>query len=323
MSKANTIAIGLLFVLVLLGVGSFVVNSNDSQTQEHTDANPDKPAMAEFAAQKTNWKSVEQIIGKTGEMKEGDVFYFGLPRTDLEVTLKGVQLKPAFALGSWVAFKPINNEETMVMGDLVLREEEVTPVMSRLISGGINVTSLHNHLMGESPSIMYVHIEGYGNPTELAKTLRSGIEQSNTPIKAAGPSVKEEFSLDKEQLDHIFGKEGSVSNGVYKISFPRPEQIKENGMVIPPSMGTSTAINFQPTSGEKAAITGDFVLTAEEVNPVIRVLRNHDIEVEAVHNHMLFEEPRLFFVHFWANDDAEKLAKGLLEAIKKNEYKIK
>ncbi|WP_245856072.1 DUF1259 domain-containing protein [Bacillus oleivorans] len=162
----------------------------------------------------------------------------------------------------------------------------------------------------------------HGNPSELAKTLRSGINQSNTPINANQPLVNGEFPLDKKKLDQIFGKEGSLSNGVYKISFPRSEQIKENGMVIPPSMGTSTAINFQPTGGQNAAITGDFVLTAEEVNSVIRVLRKHDIEVEAVHNHMLFEEPHLLFVHFWANDDAEKLAKGLRKAVEKTNSKL-
>jgi Domain of Unknown Function (DUF1259) len=319
--KHNKIIIGLILVFGILATGACSFNSKENQAQpQNQSSNQDTPAMA---TQKTNWEDVEQVIGKSGQMKEGDVFYFSLPRSDLQVSLNGIQLKPAFALGSWLAFKEMN-DKVMVMGDLVLTQEEVNPVMTELIRGGIEVTALHNHLMGESPDIMYMHIEGHGNPVDLAETLRKGIGKSQTPINddKKGDTADGQLPLNKEQLDEIFGKKGTVSNQVYKMSFPRVEEIKENGMIIPPTMGTATAINFQPTGEGKAAITGDFVLTAKEVNPVIRTLREHGIEVTALHNHMLSEEPRLFFVHFWANDDAEKLAKGLRKAIDKTNSKL-
>jgi hypothetical protein len=315
MRKPNKLILGLVVALMLVTIGVYSFNSYKSETQQNESADRYIPTMAASTQQKTDWKAIEKVIGKNGEMKQGNVFYFSLPRTDLQVTLEGIQLKPDFALGSWLAFKEMN-EEIMVMGDLVLTEEEVNPVMIELIRGGIEITALHNHLIGESPGIMYMHIEGHGSPLALAKALRSGITKSQTPINNDNQSdATDQFSLNKEQLDKVFDKIGTISNGVYKISFPRSEEILDRGMIIPPSMGTSTAINFQPTGGGKAAITGDFVLTGKEVNTVLRTLRKHGIEVEALHNHMLFEEPRLFFVHFWANDDAVKLAKGLREAI--------
>jgi hypothetical protein len=312
--KRNKIVIGLVLTIMLMSIGTYIFNSNIREKQQDTNSNP------AIALQKSNWEAIEQVIGKTGEIKPGNVFRISLPRTDLQVTLDGVQLKPSFALGSWLAFKQ-TNKDAMVMGDLVLKEEEVNPVMRQLMAGGIKVTALHNHLKGESPSIMYMHIEGHGDPVKLAKVLRSGIDQSNTPIENPSNQSTQSFSLNKEVLDDILGKEGNISNGIYKMSFPRAEEIKENGMTIPPSMGTSTAINFQPTNGGNAAITGDFVLIAEEVNPVIKTLQENNIEVEAVHNHMLFEKPRLFFVHFWANDNAEKLAEGLRAAVDKTNVK--
>ncbi|WP_228460320.1 DUF1259 domain-containing protein [Cytobacillus dafuensis] len=312
MIKKNKIIIGLVLILLILATGACSFTSYTNKTQiKNQSYNPDTPAMV---GKKTNWESVEQVIGKSGEIKKGDVLYFSLPRTDLHVSINSIQLNPAFALSSWLAFKEMN-DKVMVMGDLVLTQEEVNLVMTELIRGGIKITALHNHLMRESPKIMYMHIEGYGSGVALAKALRAGIDQSSTPIKPDQPSVKGAFLLDKEQLDDFIGKEGLISNGIYKVGFPRAEQIKENGMTIPPSMGTSTAINFQPTGEGNAAITGDFVLTAKEVNPVIQTLRKYGIEVDALHNHMLFEEPRLFFIHFWANDDALKLAKGIREAI--------
>lgn len=267
----------------------------------------------------TDWKEVEKIIGKAGEMKPGNVYYISLPRTDVQVTKEGILLQPTFALGSWVGFKDMNHG-TMIMGDLVLKEEEINPVMSELIQGGIEITALHNHLIGVSPNIMYMHIEGHGNPLQLAKSLHLGLEKSNTPISSKVQSTQK-FTLDKNQLDQIFGKEGTISSGIYKTSFPRAEDITEDGMTIPQSMGTAIAIHFQPTGNGKAAITGDFVLTAEEVNPVIHTLRKNHIEIDALHNHMLTEKPRLFFLHFWANDDAIKLAKGLKEAVDLTNYK--
>ncbi|WP_211241925.1 DUF1259 domain-containing protein [Ectobacillus panaciterrae] len=308
MFHKNKIIIGLFLVLVLIIIVNITLNNN-----LRINSNPKITTMANVS-QQSNWQLIKEVIGKDGEIKTGNVYYISLPRTDLKVEINGIPLHSSFALGSWLAFKEIN-DGVMVMGDLVLTEEEVNLVMNELIKGGIEVTALHNHLLGESPNIMYMHIQGHGEIVNLAKTLRASLIKSNTPLKDSQAHSTGEFKLEKEQIDNIFGKKGTISNGIYKISFPRVENIIDKGMIIPPSMGIATAINFQPTDKGKAAITGDFVLTAKEVNSVIRTLRKHNIQVTALHNHMLYEKPRLFFLHFWANDNVIKLAKGLREAI--------
>jgi hypothetical protein len=255
-------------------------------------------------------------MGKSGAMQPGDVLKFSFPRSDLQVMVDGIQIKPALALGSWAAFKKMGNE-AMVMGDLVLTENEVPAVMTKLQKSGIEQTALHHHILNESPRIMYMHIEGQGDPVELAQKIRAAIALTDTPLTASASSDQSNLAIDTAQLDQIMGYNGKVNGGVYQFSIPRAERITADWMEIPPSMGTATAINFQPTGGGKAAITGDFVLTANEVNPVIRTLRSNGIVVTSLHNHMLNEEPRLFFMHFWANDDAEKLARGLRAALDK------
>ena len=263
------------------------------------------------------WKPVEQAIGKSGAMQAGDVFKFSFPRSDLNVTARGVQIKPALALGSWAAFKKMG-DQAMVMGDLVLTEDEVSPVMMKLQQEGIEQTALHNHVLGESPRVMYMHISAHGSAEKIARSIRAALALTKTPLgPAASPAPPQDLGIDTKQLDQIIGHGGKANSGVYQFSVPRAEKITESGMEVPPSMGVATAINFQPTGGGKAAITGDFVMTASEVNPVSRALRENGIEVTALHSHMLGEEPRLFFMHFWANDDAVKLARGLRAALDK------
>lgn len=261
----------------------------------------------------SKWKLVEKEIGKKGVMKPDEVFYISLPRNDLKVTVKEIPIRTGLALGGWVAFKQMANQ-TMVFGDLVLAEE-IQPVMSQLLQQGIQVSALHNHLLNETPRIMYLHIMGHGNPVQLAKAIRLGLELTKIPKNEKGDSYS--FPFDKQKLDSVFRHKGTVTNGIYHISIPRLEKIMENGIEIPPAMGVATSINFQPTENGKVAIAGDFVLTAEEVNPVARTLRKHGIEVTAVHNHMLKENPRLFFLHYWANDNPYKLANALREALDK------
>jgi len=266
-----------------------------------------------FAA--VDWQKVEQVLGRKATALPGDVHRFGFPRSDLKVTLDGVAIKPALALGSWLAFME-THEGAMVMGDLVLTNEEINPVMERLSEGGIEITALHNHLLRSTPATMYMHIEGHGDASKLAQTIHDALGLSHTPLAAQpAPASSESLDLDTAAIEKIFDKKGKVSGGVYQFSIPRAESIKEGGMEVPPSMGTAIAINFQPTGAGKAAVAGDFALTAAEVNPVLRSLRANGIEVTALHNHMLNEEPRLFFMHFWANDDAAKLAKGLRAAL--------
>jgi len=205
----------------------------------------------------------------------------------------------------------------MVMGDLVLTMDEVNPVMSKLAAGGIEITALHNHLLRNQPFTMYMHVQGNGDPVKLAAALHAALAESKTPLSAAAaaPAAPPPIDLDTAAIDQALGAKGANNGGVYQLSIPRAEPIKDNGMDVPPPMGSANAINFQPTGSGKAAITGDFVLIASEVNPVLRALRENGIEVTAIHNHMLDDQPRLYFMHFWANDDAKKLAEGLKAAL--------
>ncbi len=327
------------------------------------------PAAA--SAADSDWAKVADALGKSGTEMAGGVYRVGLPRTDLRVKLDGVDIKPTLALGSWLAFQG-KGDMTMVMGDLVLTEDEVGPVMKKLAENGIEITALHNHLLRAQPSTLYMHVLGHGDPAKLAAALHDGLALSRTPLGNATASVSSQapaagsnqsagssasaaagnpqaplagseqparsgpgtaagssqaplpgseqparLDLDTAMIDQVLGAKGKAVAGVYQVGIPRAETIKDGDMEVPVAMGSAEALNFQPTGGGKAAITGDFVLTAQEVNPVLRALRENGIEVTAVHNHMLDDQPRLFFMHFWANDDAAKLAKGLRAALDK------
>ena len=262
------------------------------------------------------WSAVETALGRQGAMQPGDVIRFSFPRSDLTVVASGVALKPAFALGSWLAFKHVAGGHTMVMGDLVLGEDEIGPVMRALQQGGVEPTALHNHVLRESPRVMYMHIAAHGDAVKIAQAIRTALGQSRTPLGApAAPAPASAIDLDTAAIARALGIPGKVNGGVYQVSVPRRETIRQGRNEVPPSMGVATAINFQPTGGGKAAITGDFVMRASEVNAVLRALQQGGIEVTALHSHMLTEEPRLFFMHFWANDDAGRLASTLGNAL--------
>jgi hypothetical protein len=264
-----------------------------------------------------DWKAVELALGKAGTIQPGDVYKVSLPRSDLKVTVAGLKLKPALALGSWVAFKN-SAGMTKVMGDLVLTEDEVATVMSSLQAGGVEVTALHNHVLHESPRVMYLHVHAMGDGVKIAKAIHDALALTGTPFSPPqSASQSQEIGLDPKQLDQIMGQAGKVNGGVYQFSVPRKEVISEDRMSVPPAMGLATAINFQPAGAGKAAITGDFVLVASEVNTVIKVFRDNGIEVTALHSHLLTESPRLLFMHFWAVDDSLKLARGLRAALDK------
>jgi hypothetical protein len=222
----------------------------------------------------------------------------------------------AFALGGWLAFKA-EAEDAMVMGDLVLTEEEINPVMSKLLASGIAVTAVHNHLLRAQPATFYMHVEGHGDATELATKLRNALAVSHTPLTAPSAAAATRPDLDAAAIEQALGRKGNAVGGVLQFGFPRGDAIADAGTAVPPAMGTATAVNFQPTGGGKAAITGDFVLEAGEVEPVLAALRGAGIEVTALHNHMLDDTPRTFFVHFWATDDAVKLARGIRAALDK------
>ncbi len=253
---------------------------------------------------------LDTILGRAGAEQPGGVEKFSFPRSDLAVEVDGVRIKPALALGSWAAFNG-----SMVMGDLVLTENEVNEVISALQAGGIEQSAVHNHLLHESPRVVYMHFEGHGDPAALAKTLRSALDRTKTPMTVSAPAASAPLDLPTADLDRIMGAAGKPNGGVDQFSVPRADKVTMNGMEIPPSMGVATAINFQPTGSGRAVVTGDFVMTSSEVNPVIRALRKGGINITALHSHMLNEQPRLFFMHFWGNDDAIALAKTLRSAL--------
>jgi len=262
-----------------------------------------------------DWKKVDAALGKTAAVS-GEVHRYGIPRSDLHVTLDGVAIKPALALGGWVAFAPVHGE-AMVMGDLVLLETEIAPVMTKLLDGGLDITAVHNHILRASPATFYMHVGGHGDPEKMAAVIRSALSASKTPFDppatTAGPTPA--VDLDTAKLDQIMGVKGTAVGGVYQFGVPRRDPATESGMQVNTPLGGANAINFQPTGNGKAAITGDFLVTGNEVNPLIRALRAGDIEVTAIHSHMLDEQPRLFFIHFWADDDAQKLARNIRTAL--------
>lgn len=263
-----------------------------------------------------DWKTLEHIFGRKGTIQES-VFKITFPRSDLKVKVGEVMIEPGLALTGWLAFKPHGNE-TMMMGDLVLLDTEVPPVISKLSSSGIEITALHNHLINEMPSVMYLHVEGHGQPTKLAEKVKETLAQTGTPLTQPS-DIQQPSTFDWTKVEAIMGQKGHRSGNLLQFNIPRAETITENNIVIPPSMGVASPINFQAV-GKKAATTGDFVLLADEVNPVIRELTAHGIIVTAIHNHMLVESPRLFFMHFWGYDDPEKLVRGLKSALDKTNH---
>jgi hypothetical protein len=259
------------------------------------------------------WELVEQALRRKGTLQPDGAFQFSLPRKDLKVTVAGTPIKPALALGSWIAFSSPGGDSTMA-ADLVLTENEVAPVMAKLTQAKIEVAALHNHLARESPRVMYMHIVSSGDAVRLADAVRQALALTGTPAESADAGA-EKLDLDTEKIERVLGRKGTLKGGTYQFSIPRAETIRDHGVDLPGSLGVATSIKFQPTGGGQAAVTGDFVLVGSEVNPVIEELSAHAIEITALHSHMLTEEPRLFFMHFWANADAVRLARGLRAAL--------
>jgi hypothetical protein len=254
-------------------------------------------SLTSARAEETDWRKVDEALGRK-PAAAADVRRYGFPRSDLNVTLDGVTLKPALALGGWIAFKPAHGK-SMVMGDFVLLESEVGPVVAKLLEGGLEVTAVHNHLLRATPMPIYVHVGGAGDPVKLASAIRDALATSKTPMTSAPTATPAPaIDLDTTGLDEIIGAKGKAVGGVYQFTVPRRGEIIESGIQLDPPgpTGVAMVINFQSTGGDKAAITG---------------------EVTALHSHMLIEQPRLLFAHFWANDDALKLAKGLRAALDK------
>jgi hypothetical protein len=304
-------------VLCCLAVGAAACGDRgEARTSRVDSAASATAAVSTPQTSSIDWKKVDSAMGRAGVAQPGDVYRYNFPRGDLRVAAGGVQIKPALALGGWVAMKAVT-DGAVAMGDLVLVEDELNPVLSRLQAGGIEQTAVHHHLLHESPRVYYTHVHGHGDPVKIAETIRAAVALTKAPPPAPPAPMTGELGIDTAQIAQALGHAGRVNGGVYQVNVPRSEPIRDGTFEIPPSMGLGTVMNFQPTGGGKAAITGDFVMIASEVNAVIRALRENGIELTSLHNHMLTEEPRLFFMHFWANDDAVKLARGLRAGLDK------
>jgi hypothetical protein len=268
------------------------------------------------AAQGLDDAKIDTQLGRSGQ-KIGDVYKVGFPRTDLQVSVHGLAIKPGLALGSWAAFTG-TDDSAVVMGDLVLLEDEVNPVVDKLKSAGFEVTAIHNHLAHETPHVMYMHYMGHGPAAQLATSIRTALSASKTPLEK--PAAAEEPPSPPAWVDALgkkLGRKGTFKGGVLAYGIPRANQVTMDGMTIAPAAGVAEAINFQAADSGNVATTGDFVLTAAEVNPVLSELRSHDIAVTALHSHMLAEEPRLFFMHFWAVGSPETVGAGIDAALKR------
>jgi hypothetical protein len=270
------------------------------------------PSIAQ--PQATSWTAIDQVLGRAGTTQPDGVRRYGFPRSDLHVVLDGISIKPALAFGGWLAFQPMG-KSVVVMGDLVLTPDEVNPVMGELLKRGIQVTAVHNHLLRSSPETIYMHVLGRGDAVRLAASLHAALGLSHTPLQLPVAGSPAAMDLDIAAIDRVMGRPGKANGGVYQFTYPRAEKIIDDGMVEGTSMGTGTGINFQPTGGGRAAVTGDFVLLGSEVDPAMRELRGHGIEVTALHSHMIGEQPTIYFMHFWGVGLATQLATGLRAAL--------
>jgi hypothetical protein len=265
-----------------------------------------------------DWNAVQDAVGRPGTMMNGGVFRIGIPRTDLKVTVNQVPVQAGFALGSYAAFKQYD-DGAMVMGDLVLLDEEVNLVMQGLFDQGFEVSALHNHVNNISPHIMYMHYEGHGDALQLAQALHTALSASATPLSPAVPpppaAPPTGVQLDVGALDGILGYSGRANGSVVQYTMARSESIVEHGHELLPAMGVATALNFQPTGANTAATTGDFALLANEVESVAQALKSHGIDVTAMHQHHIGEQPKLYYMHFWGNTDPAALAQRLRAAL--------
>jgi hypothetical protein len=317
LSSAYRIALLGVVLPTLLGTACKKNDGSRKPSGEQASGGPSRAPSSPAGLDSINWTQVDQEMGRPGKQEGGGVHRYSMPRSDLRVVSQGVKIKPALSLGSWLAFTSAGGNTAVAMGDLVLTEQEYNRVIAHLVQGGVTPTAAHKHLPAHAPPLWWTHVEGRGNPVKVAETVRTALRLTGTPAAQPGPEQPESLSIDTAAIARALKYRGKVNGGVYQVSIPRSEIIRANGIEVPGPMGTATALNFQPTGGGKAAINGDLVMTADEVKDVVQALESAGIQVVALHNHMLNEEPRLFFLHFWANDDAVNLARGLRAALVK------
>jgi hypothetical protein len=254
--------------------------------------------------------ALDKIFGRKGAVT-GNVYRVTFPRGDLKITVGDFNIAPGLALTSWIALDRMG-ASSMMMGDLVMLDSEEPAVVAKLVALGLGITAIHNHLLGEKPAIKFLHFSGTGDAAQLATGIKQVLTLTATPFGA--PAASAGTPPDWSAVEAQLGSKGRKSGSVISYGFPRNEKLMESGMEMPAPMGMATGINLQ-MDGARAATTGDFVLLADEVNKVIKALVSNGINVTAVHNHMLYDQPRLFMLHFWGVGDPGKLATGLKAAL--------
>lgn len=259
---------------------------------------------------------IEQITGMKGVEKNGE-YKITVPQNDLNIIVDGFKIIPPMGLGSWAAFTPCG-DSAMVMGDIIVTETDLKPVQQEVIRQGFSITAIHNHFVRNRPNVMYMHIDGKGKVENLSASVKAIFDKvkevrGKDPKASSADSVINNLNI--ALLDSIMGHKGEMSKGVYKYTIGRPDiALQEHGIPVSTFMGFNTWAAWQGTP-EKAAVAGDFTMLEDEVAPVIKALVENGIEVVAVHNHMVHEEPRIFFLHYWGVGNAEKLAQGLKTAL--------
>ena len=311
-------------------IAIFIISCNEDKTTSSPPTNS-SPAMQKMPELSTGTKTVYKKIEKLpagienifGRMpsKEMGHYKFSFPRQDIHVTLDGIKIDPRLAFTTWFAFRPMDtvNAEVMMMGDVVLLETEFKSVLQKLDQRGIDISAIHNHLLNEKPKIMYMHVMAMGAPADLSAKMKEVLQLTATPLTASFTDTAS--TMDWGKTEEIIGMAGKKEGSILKFGVPRIERIKDQGMELPENFGINSTINFQKV-GDKAAATGDFVLLGSEVNTAQKILGRAGLLVTAVHSHMLFENPRLFFMHFWGLDDPEKIAKAIREVLVSSKHQL-
>jgi hypothetical protein len=300
-------------VTVVLATGcstSSNKGANAPQTNQPAAQNP-------ITTTDSDWKPVADILGRTGKLGDNNTAYrVALTRNDLQVTSYGVAIKPGLSLGGYAVFVRYPNNQTLLMGDLVITETEVPKVTDALQAHGIAQTALHKHLLEQSPPVWWTHLHGMGDATQLAAGLKATLDATAIGPATPSPPQHPPVDIDVAGVQQALGRKGTQDSGLLKYSIPRKDTIVEDGHVLPAAtLNLTTVINFQPVGDGKAAINGDFILITDEVQKVIQALRAGNIAIVELHNHGLTEQPRLFYMHFWAVDDAVTLARTLRPAL--------
>ncbi len=271
-------------------------------------------ALVPVPTAEPDWRPVAEALGRLGTLSGGTVYRVGLARRDLAVTSYGVRIKAGLSLGSYAAFARYRDGKAMAMGDLVVTEAELQPVTDALHAHSIGQSALHKHLLAHDPAVWWTHFHAIGDPADIAAGIRAALDATETPPPAP-PTPTPPLGLDTAGIDAAFGTAGTNDGGIYKFTFARDETIAVHGRVAPPAMGVTTAIGFQPVGDGQAAVNGDLAMTTHEVQDVIVALRGGGIAVVELHNHALDDEPRLFYLHFWAVRGGVALARTLALAI--------